>query len=363
MVTCVEAGPASGHQALDPPSFMASESPHPHIVQSPELAAWLAGHDLDPESFSPLGGDVSPRTYARVLGRDGSSWILATYPPQLEAAFHRFRRTTELLETEGVRVPGIRHADAETLRMVVEDLGAATLYELPPRPWQSWIGDYLTACDALGRIAAVPAAAVTELNPILDGAALRRELDQTLEVFLLPGKLLAKGLEARLVRLFDQLCATIDEQPRLPCHRDFMVRNLIPTTSGLAVLDHQDLRLGPACYDLASLLNDSVFPPPEVEALILGEELEGEEARLDYRRCAVQRTFKAVGTFAAFGRRGFPRHLPLIPPTLRRGLAQMRQLPEGEALAEELSRALEPALAQPGLAQPTRTDPPSLLDS
>ena len=57
----------------------------------------------------------------------------------------------------------------------------------------------------------------------------------------------------------------------MPCHRDFMVRNLMPLRGrrGLVVLDHQDLRLGPPLYDLASLLNDTLFPPPEAEEALL----------------------------------------------------------------------------------------------
>ena len=35
------------------------------------------------------------------------------------------------------------------------------------------------------------------------------------------------------------------------------------------MLDHQDLRLGPPFYDLASLLNDTLFPPPDAEEALL----------------------------------------------------------------------------------------------
>ncbi|MCB1055118.1 MAG: phosphotransferase [Acidobacteria bacterium] len=321
---------------------MLPEAPLPPPSDSPDLDSWLEAHDLVAASLSPLGGDVSPRTYARVTGRDGSSWILASYPPELSGTFERFRRTTELLETAGVRVPAIRTADEASLRMVVEDLGPQTLYERPERSWPAWTADYRTACTILGRISALPAGLVTDLNPLLDGMALRRELEQTLELFVRPLRL-PPALEARLVGFFDQLCEAIDGQPRHPCHRDFMVRNLVPTATGLAVIDHQDLRLAPERYDLASLLNDSVFPPAQIEEAILDEVLGTGAPRDDYRRCAVQRTFKAIGTFTAFARRGFPRHLPLVSPTLERGLAQMAQLDEGAALAGELRRAFTPA--------------------
>ena len=82
------------------------------------------------------------------------------------------------------------------------------------------------------------------------------------------------------------------------------------------MLDHQDLRLGPPFYDLASLLNDTLFPPPEAEEALLAAVAPSPAERVRYHRAAAQRTLKAVGTYATFARRGANRHLPLIPPTL-----------------------------------------------
>jgi hypothetical protein len=56
----------------------------------------------------------------------------------------------------------------------------------------------------------------------------------------------------------------------------------------------------------------------------------------DYRRCVVQRTLKAAGTFAAFSRHGFDRHIALIAPTLSRAADQFEKLPEGERLPPEV---------------------------
>jgi aminoglycoside/choline kinase family phosphotransferase len=134
-----------------------------------------------------------------------------------------------------------------------------------------------------------------------------------------------------------------------------MSRNLMPLDDqgGLAVLDHQDLRLGPAFYDLASLLNDTLFPPPEIEEELLATALPnlqaqtGETARTarsEYHRAAAQRTLKAVGTYTSFSLRGADRHLPLIGPTLSRCLDHLARIPEGEALAEDLGHLWRPVL-------------------
>ena len=80
------------------------------------------------------------------------------------------------------------------------------------------------------------------------------------------------ALAAALRAALDTLCASLGDEPPVPCHRDFMVRNLMPLPNGaLVVLDHQDLRLGPPLYDLASLLNDTLFPPPAAEEALLAK--------------------------------------------------------------------------------------------
>jgi aminoglycoside/choline kinase family phosphotransferase len=182
------------------------------------------------------------------------------------------------------------------------------------------------------------------LTPVLDADALRRELGQTWDLFLAPQRLLEDAaLAADLHAALDELCAKISLDPPVPCHRDFMARNLIPMgRSGLAVLDHQDLRLGPPLYDLASLLNDTIFPPAEAEDSLL--ETLTPTQRTIFHRTAAQRTLKAVGTYVSFARRGAIRHLPLIPPTLASCLRHMGQVPETHGLVEDLARAWSPAL-------------------
>jgi aminoglycoside/choline kinase family phosphotransferase len=134
-----------------------------------------------------------------------------------------------------------------------------------------------------------------------------------------------------------------------------MVRNLMPvggpqgSPGGIAVLDHQDLRLGPPEYDLASLLNDTLFPPAEIEEELLAAALGGVGGadRVGYHRAAAQRTLKAVGTYTKFSLRGAHRHLPLIAPTLARCLHHLGRTPEGAPLTEDLGRVWRPIL-EPG---------------
>ena len=102
------------------------------------------------------------------------------------------------------------------------------------------------------------------------------------------------------------------------------------------MLDHQDLRLGPRAYDLASLLNDSLFPPDELEAELVSAALPDAEGALAYRRAVVQRTLKAIGNYCDFARRGFDRHLRLVAPTLARASRHLATVPELAPVADAL---------------------------
>jgi aminoglycoside/choline kinase family phosphotransferase len=249
-----------------------------------------------------------------------------------------------------VRVPRILASDCASGWMLLEDLGPQTLGEWGRgRPWSELAPWFAAALEIAERIAGLPMAAA-ELNPRLGSELLRRELAQTWDLFLEPRGLVADaGLAVDLHTALDTLCDALGADPPVPCHRDFMVRNLMLVSAGaagaageLAVLDHQDLRLGPPLYDVASLLNDTLFPPAKVEeALVAGlaAVTSTPAGRVRYHRAAAQRTLKAVGTYASFARRGATRHLPLIPPTLARFVKNLSWLPEGEPLAARLAVA------------------------
>jgi aminoglycoside/choline kinase family phosphotransferase len=321
------------------------------VIRAGGPAAWLQSAGFSPREIQPLPGDVSPRRYFRAVFEDGASAILATYPLEARSACPRFLRTTALLEGAGVRVPRVLAGDCEAGWMLVEDLGPQTLGDWGRgRPWSelgAWFEHALRLAD---RIARLPCDGLAELNPALGRELLSRELEQTWDLFLEPNGLVSPpALAAELREALDAVCGNLGAETPVPCHRDFMVRNLMPLPEAgeLAVLDHQDLRLGPPLYDVASLLNDTLFPPPGVEETFLAAAISTPADRTRYHRAAAQRTLKAVGTYASFARRGADRHLPLIPPTLARFVDHFARMPEGESLAARLAVAWRPTLEPP----------------
>ena len=308
---------------------------------APALHAWLNEHGFPAERLVPLGGDVSPRRYARAFSRNGSSAILAQYPAEMRPQAERFLRTSHLLEQAEIRVPEILASDIANGWMLLEDLGSETLYERAlgddeRRPWFERAGENIV------KLRRIEPTALAALNPPLDEALLRRELEQTWELFLLPyGLERDSPLAADLRVAFDRLCATLGAEAPVPCHRDYMARNLLPLADGtLAVIDHQDLRLGPPGYDWASLLNDSLFAPAATEASLLELASRVDVGPMSPSRRG-QRGFKAIGTFraspAAEATDTCPDRL-----TLARALPDhLGRLPEGVGLAKALRRHLE----------------------
>jgi hypothetical protein len=326
----------------------------------PAALELLRGRGHGVRAARAMAGDVSRRCYHRLELAGGGTAILALYPADLEETCRRYLASGELLAGAGIRVPAVIDRDCTAGWALIEDLGERTLYEHGGRPWSELAGYFEDAVGILGRLRLLPAAAVAALNPPLDRELLARELRQTRELFLEPLGLAGRGepggdLARRLEAALEAVCDRLGAEPPVPCHRDFGARNLVPLAPAAAggpaaarvgVLDHQDLRLGPPAYDLASLLNDSLFPPPELEERLL--EAAG-PARESYHRAAGQRTLKAIGSYAAFARRGSPRHLPLIPPTLARALEHLRRLPEASALVPRLAELWRPVLAGAGL--------------
>jgi aminoglycoside/choline kinase family phosphotransferase len=341
------------------------------------VVSWLREIGRSPDSIAPLTGDVSPRRYYRIRSTAGTA-VLATYPPDAIEACARFVKSAALLASRGVPVPDILAVDVERGFMLLRDLGDETLYSRAALGWAYLAPRVEGAAALLPRIASLPLDGVAALNPPLDAALLGRELASTWTLALGASTLAESGLPAGLDAAVAAMVERLAGAPTVPCHRDYMARNLIPaaqqagdggeadhqaghhdvgdhevgagadgpTATRLYVIDHQDLRIGPHTYDLASLLNDSLFPPAQLEETLLDRYLSSPSDRIDYHRAAAQRCLKIVGTYLGFARRGEPRHLPLVDPSLDRARHHLQRLPEFARLAaavENLATALSRA--------------------
>ena len=153
--------------------------------------------------------------------------------------------------------------------------------------------------------------------------------------------------ERRLRDFYQELAEACDRLPRVYCHRDFQSRNLmVRRGGGLGLIDFQDARMGPYCYDAASLLRDSSLDlePGLVEATLtrlastsaapLGTG--PEEFRRDFDLMALERNIKDLGTFGYMatvrGRRDYLDYVPRTLEFVRRTLMADRRWHDAHVL-------------------------------
>jgi aminoglycoside/choline kinase family phosphotransferase len=178
--------------------------------------------------------------------------------------------------------------------------------------------------------------------PPYDLDALLIELELLLDWYL-PRLAVAPTAPARdaLLAIWREALAGALAAPKTWVLRDFHSPNLLwlPQREGIArigLLDFQDALIGPAAYDLASLLQDARVDVPEaLEIELIGRYARARRAadpafdlagfaRI-YATLAAQRASKVLGIFARLDRRdGKPqylRHMPRVWNYLRRALA------------------------------------------
>lgn len=263
-----------------------------------------------PVQVEMLAGDASTRTYFRATYGDGTTAAIMVQPEAgkgLEASFldvHRF------LEGLDLPVPRVYcHVPAQGV-LVLQDLGDDLLEIVVDRSDNHRIRSlYFEAVDLLLRMRRKTQGTSSQcaaFSLAFDEAKLMEELEFFLTHFV-------KGLcaispshhaESDLRSFFSTISKILAAEPRIFTHRDYHSRNLIHFQDRLHMIDFQDARMGPAQYDLASLLRDSyvTLPQPLVDELIDHYCTETEESCSDRFRyvfdiMSLQRNIKALGTF------------------------------------------------------------------
>jgi aminoglycoside/choline kinase family phosphotransferase len=278
-----------------------------------------ASQGVDSEAdVHALTPDASTREYFRIPWKRQKA-IAAVYPEPFDPDFHPFLDITRLFTAARLPVPEIYDVEAARGIIVQEDLGDRQLRLVYESVSEEDADEYKE--QAIGLIAQIQAATpkAFELNSIasrlaFDEAKLDWELGFFLEHYFasLRGEHLSHGTAAELKAELNDIAAELSARPRFLCHRDYHASNLIlDTRNRLRIVDHQDARMGPASYDLVSLLLDRQPELPslaEVRAhrLFFLEErrklgldaIDPDEFAREFRLMTVQRGLKAVGTFS-----------------------------------------------------------------
>jgi N-acetylmuramate 1-kinase len=309
-----------------------------------------------------MAGDASTRSYARLI-RDDDVVILMNSPrrPDGPAIYHgkSYSAAVHLAEDvkpfvaiagglreRGFSAPAIHHADLDAGFLVTEDFGSAAFIEGdPPAPIAE---RYEVATDVLAALHRETLPETLPLTPqlsyaipVFDTEALLVEIGLMLEWYLPDrGAEPNDDLRAEFVMMWRDLLGKPAAAPRTWVLRDFHSPNLIwlgdrSDTGKVGIIDFQDAVLGPAAYDLVSLLQDARIDVPEPLELALTRYIKARRAADDsfdpagfaelYAIMSAQRNTRLLGTFARLNRRDdkpqYLRHQPRIWTYLIRSLA------------------------------------------
>jgi aminoglycoside/choline kinase family phosphotransferase len=178
------------------------------------------------------------------------------------------------------------------------------------------------------------------------------EFDHFLEYGIVArqGKLMCADDHLPIRGEFKKIAELLAGQPRVFVHRDYHSRNLMVDGERLGVIDFQDALMGPAMYDLASLLRDAYIELDEslIDRLIdryldgLATHRQVWTNREAFRRLfdftSIQRNLKAAGRFVYIDRvKGNPNFLTDIPRVLNYVKRNLRKYPELETLRKHLT--------------------------
>lgn len=309
-----------------------------------------------------LAGDASTRLYHRLrldekslilmdsarrpdgpAVRDGKSYSAIAH---LAEDVKPFIAIANGLRAIGFSAPEIFAADLEAGFIVLEDLGSNLIVAGdPPAPIKIRYEAAVHILGALHKLSLpvkLPVAPHVEYRlPTYDMDAFLIEAELLLDWYLPHhGSTAAATARGEYVGIWRELLEPVLAQPKTWVLRDYHSPNLmwLPERRGIACLgliDFQDALLGPAAYDLASLLQDArVDVPQAMELDLMGRYVRARsiaDPKFDvpqfaqiYSTLAVQRASKILGIFTRLDRRdGKPqylRHLPRVWGYLQRSL-------------------------------------------
>jgi len=297
--------------------MQATSTGFPESAQE-RLEKYLASVEETSRPVVALTPDASTRVYFRVPWKRGTA-VAAVYPEAFDETVQPYLDVTRLFLDSALPVPDVYAVDGASGIILQEDLGDNQLCQVFETASDDEREALLEkAIEIISRIQGATQRAF-ERDSIacrlaFDEPKLSWELNFFFDHYFgsLRKESLTHGQAAELKSELNDIAAELSAAPRVLCHRDYHSANLLVDRRGqIRIVDHQDARMGPASYDLVSLLMDRQPAPPslgEVRAHRLFflearrrqglDAIDPDDFCREFRLMTIQRGLKAIGTFS-----------------------------------------------------------------
>ena len=303
----------------------------------PQIAALLkaAGLSLD-SKIKFLGARGSNRVFFK-----GDAGIFILYDDLTREENALYAAHARYLKAKGIKVPEVK-ADLPEMK--------ATLYSWAGEERKMSLEEYVKVVEHLVKFNQLGSEAdlkALKLTPAFDAALWKWERD-LFEKYCLQtrfGREMPDAVRAE----FEQVAQLLEREPKALVHRDFQATNVLWQGDQPTFIDFQGMRLGPAAYDLASLVYDPYveFTEGERRALVAlyARKAGREELVKVLPYAAVQRLSQCLGAYGRLASVGQPQFGKFVLPALEHlldaadhaGLDAIGALAE-ELIAEEMKR-------------------------
>jgi hypothetical protein len=289
------------------------------------IAEFLAASGWDGAARAPVAMDASFRRYERLALGDRRAILMDAPPPQEDV--RPFIAVQRLLRDMALSAPEISASQIEHGLLLLEDFGDGTYTRLLAAG-ESEAALYTLATDLLIALhRRFDPARAPDLPPY-DEARLLDEAVRFVDWYLrlATGKEAPTALRDDYLQRWQAVLPFAHQAPPTLVLRDYHVDNLmrLPGRDGVAacgLLDFQDAVLGPASYDLMSLLEDERRAVPlDLRRHMIARYLDAfpalvpEDFLTSYAVMGAQRHAKNIGQFARLWLRdGKPQYLKHIP--------------------------------------------------
>ena len=273
-----------------------------------------------------LGARGSDRCFFEVDGN-----VLIVYDDAKRGENAKYASHARWLKERGVKVPELI-ADLPGLKtLVMEHAGFERKMTLE---------DYVKVVERLAEFNALDASSL-ELEPPFDADLWRWERELFKEHCL--GTRYRMECPPEVERELCSVAELLEREPKALVHRDFQSTNVLWKDGECRFIDFQGMRIGPAAYDLASLVYDPyVTPLSEGErralAKLYAKKSGNDNMPFILPRAAVERLIQCLGAYGRLASVGQPQFGKFVLPALENLLAAADEadLDAVGALAEEL---------------------------